>query len=170
MPGAVMCRQLHGMSDFSALSRVIPVAVAYREAPLQVHTTLRCPASTHCVQGLRAATATGNVASAAMVGQWAAASCQRLGDFIPASGSPATSVMGFYAWQPTRNIINRPLHAASNIKMQPAVRAGCQRQAPGCHLACIQLLVQALPCKACRVDRPRSSGVCLAAVGDVRWG
>lgn len=32
----VDCRQLHGMSDFSALSRVIPVAVAYREASLQV--------------------------------------------------------------------------------------------------------------------------------------
>lgn len=33
---AVACRQLHGMSDFSALARVIPVAVAYRAAPLHV--------------------------------------------------------------------------------------------------------------------------------------
>lgn len=33
---AVRCRQLHGTTDFTALARVIPVAVAYREAPLQV--------------------------------------------------------------------------------------------------------------------------------------
>ncbi len=38
---AVCYRQLHGMSDFSALARVIPVAVAYRAAPLHVSGTCK---------------------------------------------------------------------------------------------------------------------------------
>jgi hypothetical protein len=39
---AVMCRQMHGMSDFTALLRVIPVAVAYREASPQVRSYQAC--------------------------------------------------------------------------------------------------------------------------------